>query len=694
MMKTRALMLLKKHPPDEPPPEAPLEWLVTNGLGGYAAGSVLGPPLRRFHGLLIAAAPAPLGRLLLLHQLQESVQLQDGPPVDLRAGPDAHPTASLADFFLQGGLPHWTFALDSGARVEQALLMPHDQNTVHVRYRLTGTTARGRLRLRPWLDIRPHEGFLSPAQAHRYTVTARGPVQFEFEREQVPVLLRMTASAERVSFATDPADWNEVRYAIEHDRGYDFTGSMHAPGAFTLDLHPDRDVFLTASSEPWARLDALGPEAAWQLELTRRERLIGASHAGLQAADTYLLALAADQFIIRPATREVGEAPVRAAGAEPRTVIAGYPWFTDWGRDTMIALEGLTLVTGRFREARDILHTFAHHVHQGLIPNLFPEGDTEGQYHTADATLWFFHALDRYDVVTGDHSLVQELLPALEDIVDWHRRGTLFGIRVDADGLLTQGTPDLPLTWMDAKVSDWVVTPRRGKPVEINALWHNALILLGSWLVRDGRGLLADGIAREARRSAEAFNSRFWNPGSDHLFDLVDGEHGNDDTCRPNQVLAIAVTHSPLEQRYWEPVLRAVADELLTPVGLRTLSPRHADYKARYFGDLRARDAAYHQGTVWPWLLGPFVDAWIRVHPDDVEGARDLLAPLLYHVVSGGCVGSISEIFDGQPPYAPRGCFAQAWSVAEAARLLARLSAAHGEQANEQAANRRAGVEG
>jgi glycogen debranching enzyme len=247
---------------------------------------------------------------------------------------------------------------------------------------------------------------------------------------------------------------------------------------------------------------------------------------------------------------------------------------------------------------------------------------------------------------------------------------------------------------MDATVRDWVVTPRRGKPVEINALWHNALILLGSWLVRDGRGLLADGIAREARRSAEAFNSRFWNPGSDHLFDLVDGEHGNDDTCRPNQVLAIAVTHSPLEQRYWEPVLRAVADELLTPVGLRTLSPRHADYKARYFGDLRARDAAYHQGTVWPWLLGPFVDAWIRVHPDDVEGARDLLAPLLYHVVSGGCVGSISEIFDGQPPYAPRGCFAQAWSVAEAARLLARLSAAHGEQANEQAANRRAGVEG
>ena len=573
-------------------------------------------------------------------------------------------------------------------------MMPHDQNTVHVRYRLTGTTARGRLRLRPWLDIRPHEGFLSPTQAHRYAVTARGQAQFEFEPEQAPVLLRMTAVADHVSFVTEPAEWNDVRYAIEQERGYDFQGSMHSPGTFTLDLHPERDVYITASSEPWARIDALSPDAAWQLELTRREHLIAASHAGLQAADTYLLPLAADQFIIRPATREVGDAPVRAAGAEPRTVIAGYPWFTDWGRDTMIALEGLTLVTGRFGEARDVLHTFAHHVRQGLIPNLFPEGDTEGRYHTADASLWFFHALHRYDVVTGDHGLVQELLPTLEDIVDWHRRGTLFGIRVDADGLLTQGTPDLPLTWMDAKVGDWVVTPRRGKPVEINALWHNALVLLEKWLVRDGRGLLADGIAREARRAAEAFNARFWNPASGHLFDLVDGERGDDDACRPNQVLAIAVTHSPLEQRYWEPVLRAVADDLLTPVGLRTLSPRHPDYKARYFGDLRARDAAYHQGTVWPWLLGPFVDAWIRMHPSDMEGARDLLTPLLHHVVSGGCVGSISEIFDGHPPYAPRGCFAQAWSVAEAARLLVRLSSSEAESGSGQDTDRQAGVEG
>jgi predicted glycogen debranching enzyme len=693
MMKTRALLLLKKHPSAEPPAEAPLEWLVTNGLGGYASGSVLGPPLRRFHGLLIAALPAPFGRLMLLHQLQESVQLDDGPLVDLRPGPDPGPTARLTDFHLQAGLPHWTFALEPGGHVEQALMMPHDQNTVHLRYRLTGTTASGQLRLRPWLDLRPHEGLLSPRQAHRYAVTERGQNQFEFEREQAPLLLRMKASADLVLFVRDPADWNDVRYPIEHDRGYDSLGSMHAPGMFMMDLQPDRDVYLTASSEPWARLDALSPEAAWQLELTRRERLIAASHAALQASDTYLLPLAADQFIVRPAAREVGEAPVRAAGAEPRTVIAGYPWFTDWGRDTMIALEGLTLVTGRFTEARDILQTFAHHVRNGLIPNLFPEGQSEGQYHTADATLWFFHALDRYDTVTGDHSLVQALLPTLEEIVEWHRHGTSFGIRVDKDGLLTQGDPDLPLTWMDAKVGGWVVTPRRGKAVEINALWHNALMLLEGWLVRDGRGLLADGVAREARRCGKAFSARFWNPASGHLFDLVDGDRGDDGACRPNQVLAIAVTHSPLDSRHWEPVLRAVADTLLTPVGLRTLSPRHTDFKARYFGDLRARDAAYHQGTVWPWLLGPFVDAWLRVHPADPEGARELLAPLLQHVVSGGCVGSISEIFDAQTPYVPRGCFAQAWSVAEAARLLVRLAKADGPRGRGVEAERRAGME-
>ena len=463
-------------------------------------------------------------------------------------------------------------------------------------------------------------------------------------------------------------------YAVEEDRGYEHLGSMHSPGTVSVTLTEGEDLFLSASTETWEQMAALSPAAAFELELTRRERLLASSDEALQLPETFLLPLAADQFIVRPATRVRDEAQARAVGADARTVIAGYHWFTDWGRDTMISLEGLALVTGRHHEARDILRTFGLHVRNGLIPNLFPEGEREGLYHTADATMWFFHALHRYDTVTGDRTLVDELLPALEEIVQRHREGTLFNIHVDADGLLTQGADGVQLTWMDALVDGWVVTPRRGKPVEINALWHNALVLLASWMVRAGRGMLAEDIAREAHRCRESFNARFWNASRQRLYDVVDGERGDDDACRPNQIVALAVTHSPLERDYWEPVLNSVASELLTPVGLRTLSPAHPDYKRRYFGALRARDAAYHQGTVWPWLIGSFIDAWLAVHPDDAEGARTLLSPLLAHVTSAASVGSISEIFDAEAPFTARGCVAQAWSVAEVSRALVKLA--------------------
>jgi predicted glycogen debranching enzyme len=671
-MTTRALLQLKKQIAPEADGVA-VEWLVTNGLGGYACGSVAGAPLRRFHGLLIAAQPAPLGRVMLLHALEESVQIEGGPAVTLRAGRTSAGASPSAAFCLQSGLPCWTFAVAPDVALEQALMMPHDQNTVHVRYRLAGRAA-ATLTLRPWLDFRPHEGLVSPEQGRAYSVAADRPARWEVALEDTGLVLRLRASDSDALFVAGGLDWNHLPYPIERDRGYDHLGSAHSPGTVTVRLTPDRDVYLTASSEPWSVLDALPPETAWELEESRRERLLQVAEPRLQAPESFLLALAADQFIVRPAVRPLEEAQARAAGADARTVIAGYPWFTDWGRDTMIGLEGLTLVTGRPHEARDILRTFALHVQHGLIPNLFPEGERLARYHTADATLWFFHALHRYDEVTGDRSLVTELLPTLEDIVRCHREGTSFNIRVDEDGLLTQGAEGLQLTWMDAKVDDWVVTPRRGKTVEINALWHNALKLLEFWLAREGKGLLAEGLAREARRCRESFNRRFWNPAARRLNDVVDGERGDDDACRPNQVIALAVAHSPLDREYWQPVLDSVASELLTPVGLRTLSPAHADFKPRYFGDLRARDAAYHQGTVWPWLLGPFIDAWLAVHPDDVEGARTLLSPLLHHLTSGGCAGTISEIFDAEAPYTPRGCVAQAWSVAELARALVKVA--------------------
>jgi predicted glycogen debranching enzyme len=348
-------------------------------------------------------------------------------------------------------------------------------------------------------------------------------------------------------------------------------------------------------------------------------------------------------------------------------VIAGYHWFTDWGRDTMISLEGLTLCTGRYREAGYILRTFGRYVRDGLIPNMFPEGTKQGLYHTADASLWYFHALFRYLRATNDRATLRQLLPTLKSIVEHHLRGTRFGIGVDAgDGLLRQGEEGYQLTWMDAKVDGWVVTPRRGKAVEINALWFNALSLLAGWL-HEERDPMATLVEEHAERARESFNARFWYEEGGYLYDVVDGELGDDPACRPNQIFAISLDHPVLDRRRWQPVFDVVRERLLTPVGLRSLAPGHRDYKAQYFGDLRARDAAYHQGTVWGWLAGPFVDAWLKVAPGDRAGARTCLEGFQAHLNEAG-IGTLSEIFDAEAPYTARGCIAQAWSVAEVLR--------------------------
>ena len=355
-------------------------------------------------------------------------------------------------------------------------------------------------------------------------------------------------------------------------------------------------------------------------------------------------------------------------------MIAGYHWFTDWGRDTMISLEGLTLQTGRFREAAYILRTFGHYVREGLIPNMFPDGSREGLYNTADATLWFFHALERFMRARPESDTLRRLLPTMLEIARCHIQGTSFGIGVDpADGLLRQGAEGYQLTWMDAKVDDWVVTPRRGKAVEINALWYNALCLLDGWLRKEGMSDEGLGIAEYARRARESFNQRFWFEEGGYLYDVVDGENGDDPACRPNQIFAISLDHPVLERERWEPVVRTVHDRLLTPVGLRSLSTGHPAYRPRYDGDLRARDAAYHQGTVWAWLLGHFLDAWLKVHPDRAQARRWLDG--MSHHLEEACIGQISEIFDATEPFRPRGCVAQAWSVAEALRAWLKLRA-------------------
>jgi predicted glycogen debranching enzyme len=444
-------------------------------------------------------------------------------------------------------------------------------------------------------------------------------------------------------------------------------------------LGPGSDVTLVVSTEEWDAIRAMTPEEASRAEQVRCERLLDNVAEPLTHGFAAELVLAADQFLIVPVGRASDPARARAMGDEARTVVAGYHWFTDWGRDTMISLEGLTLTTGRVSEAGYLLRTFAHHVKDGLIPNMFPEGEQEGLYHTADATLWFIHALYRYLDRSHDLASGRAMIPLVCEILDAHLRGTRFGIGVDCrDGLLVQGEAGYQLTWMDAKVDGWVVTPRRGKAVEINALWFNALSVAVKLLEEEVPR--HDSLSRYrdvAAQAKQSFNERFWYEPGGYLYDVVDGETGDDAALRPNQVIALSLDFPVLESGKWTTVVDTVEKELLTPVGLRTLARRHPDYRSTYFGNLHSRDAAYHQGTVWAWLIGPFVDARLRAYPGDVTGAVRCLEGFKRHL-SEACVGSISEIFDAEPPFTPRGCIAQAWSVAEVLRSLERCQVLQG----------------
>jgi predicted glycogen debranching enzyme len=645
----------------ESDPHLRQEWLVTNGLGGYASGTVSGAITRRYHGLLIAAFQHPPGRMMMLNGLSE-----------LAGVPPEH-TLPMAEFRLEAGLPVWRYELEDFV-LEKRLLMPYRQNTVHITYQLLKGRGALRLGLRPAVHFRPHDAAVSGTERQKYVLTVTED-QFEIATQDLPPL-RLLVLGPGAAFTFDRKETGSIPFPTERSRGYDWQGSLWSPGYFRCDLTAGDKITLIASTENWETVRALTPETAFQAELERRKLLLAAAAPEVRTGAGAELVLAADQFLITPQGRVQDAARAHAAGDDIRTVIAGYHWFTDWGRDTMIGLEGLTLSTGRQSEAGWILRTFAHYVKDGLIPNLFPEGQSAGLYHTADASLWFFHAIHRYLEATGDRSTLRLIQPKLQEILDCHRKGTRFGIAVDpADGLLRQGEEGYQLTWMDAKVGDWVVTPRRGKAVEINALWYNALCLMARWLDEEGNAEEARPLAEAAARTRESFNRRFWFAAGGYLYDVVDAEGGGDDSsCRPNQLIAISLDHPVLDRAYWEPVMDVVTHRLLTPLGLRSLAPGSPDYKPKYYGDLRSRDAAYHQGTVWAWLIGPYIDAWLKLHPEEPSRARHFLEGFLAHF-NEQCVGSISEIFDAEAPYTPRGCIAQAWSVAEVLRSWVKTGA-------------------
>jgi predicted glycogen debranching enzyme len=548
------------------------EWIVTNGLGGYSSSTMAGVITRRYHGILVAALPNPLGRIVMLNHLGERLVLGDRSAFlnsEERAGGrlDSDAAALITDVRLEAGLPVWEYQWE-GVRLEKRVLMPHQQNTVHVTYRMLEGPKATRLELHPAVHFRGYEDPVgsdvkSPSTA-RYTMAMSGGLHLlSTTSDKLPPLRLKIDGTDANRFVADQRVSSEFLYPVEESRGYEFRGALWTPGHFEVELPVGDCVTMIASAESEEVMLALTPDEAVRCEQERRRRLILSAQPQAQDEIGAELVLAADQFIITPAGRIADATRAAAMGTEIRTVIAGYHWFTDWGRDTMISLEGLTLMTGRQRESAFILRTFAHYVRDGLIPNMFPDGSNEGLYHTADATLWFFHAVERYVRRTGDQVTLMHLLPTMLDIVEHHVKGTRFGICVDpSDGLLRQGAEGYQLTWMDAKVDGWVVTPRRGKAVEINALWYNALRLLQGWLVEIRGADAAVEVRQRADCVYESFNKRFWIADKGYLYDVIDGEAGDSAACRPNQVLTVSLDHPVLDPSRWSAMLDVVEKRL------------------------------------------------------------------------------------------------------------------------------------
>jgi predicted glycogen debranching enzyme len=651
------------------------EWLVTNGIGGYGSGTIAGLKTRCYHGLLVAALHPPLGRTLLVAKLDETAEYA-GQSFELAtnrwAGGAVVPGGfrHIERFHLEGTTPVWSFAL-ADARLEKRVFMAQGANTTYVFYRLVRATGSIKLSLKSLVDYAA-EHRATDAGAWRMDITRveQGVRVTAFDGAAPFYLLSETASAKPVH------DWYcNIDLAVERARGLpDRTDHLFA-GEFTATLAPGESLTVVASTEAAPLLDG---EAALALRHQEERSLLAqfssanSSLAAKAPAAVRQLVLAADQFV---AMRPLPELP------DARTVIAGYPWFGDWSRDTMIALPGLTLVTGRDGVARNILRSYSRYVNRGMLPNQFPTGTEAPQYNTVDSALWYVEAVRSYFAASQDIRLLLEVFPTLEQIVDTYIRGTRYNIHVDpADGLLYAGEPGVQLTWMDAKVGDRVVTPRIGKPVEVNALWLNALTAMGLFAPALGR----DASSYEALgKSARSGYGRFWNPATGYCFDVLDGPEGHDAALRPNQILAVSLPESALNRERQQAVVDVCARELLTSFGLRSLGPREPGYYGRYAGGPQERDAVYHQGTVWGWLLGPFVLAHLRVYQDPGTAAS-FLEPMLQHVGAAG-VGSASEIFDGDPPFTPNGCIAQAWTVGEALRAWQIVAAAQSHPGSTQA---------
>lgn len=643
------------------------EWLVSNGIGGYAAGTIAGLPTRGYHGLLVAALDPPVGRTLMLVTLLETVTVGDHSYdlgtlrwADGTLAPDG--ATHLEEVRFEGTLPVWRYVTPQFT-LEKRVFMDHGANVTRIHYTCLRADAPLSLRLRPIADCRDYHsrsfasGWLPEvsAQDDRLTVGWGDPAR----------VMHLHAPG---ASATASASWYRgFDLAQERARGLTDQEDHIQTGVFEATLSVGETLRFAASAN--APPVDTAPDGHFA-EIARQQTLLEAWDKARPAGPAVpawinRLVLAADQFVVRRALRD---------GSGGHTIIAGYHWFADWGRDTMISLPGLTIATGRADIAASILRSFADVVDAGMIPNRFPDGGSDPEYNTVDASFWFIEAVAAHVDATGDTALLGELFQVLETIVQHMQKGTRYGIRVDpADGLITAGEPGVQLTWMDAKVGDWVVTPRIGKPIEVNALWVSGL----RFMVRAATLLGRDSAPYDALlASAIKGFDRFWNAERGFCFDVLDGPNGHEDTLRPNQIFAARPATGVFDTARCREIVRRCEEALLTPAGLRSLAPGEPGYRPHYGGDQTARDGAYHQGTVWGWLIGPFIEAHLNAFADP-ERAAEILAPMADQLRIEG-IGTINEIFEADAPHAPRGCVAQAWSVAECIRawtLIARASA-------------------
>ncbi|HMP90772.1 MAG TPA: amylo-alpha-1,6-glucosidase [Kiritimatiellia bacterium] len=628
------------------------EWLETNGLGGWAGSTIIGLNTRKYHAILAPAMNPPLGRFVLLSKLDETL-IVDGRRLELGCNsyPGViHPNGDqFLEKFEREWIPTFTYFAD-GIRIQKRIFSVYGQNTTVILYDVISAPHACEMELLPLIAGRDYHWLMKANDRINLEYSMSADVFHMKPYEEAPDLFIKILDAQ---FISNPNWYYQLEYIEELDRMQDFQEDLFSPGHFKVKLEPGALFGVVVSTDNPKDLD---PFKLYDQEMKRRRELLQPFARNSSFIKT--LALAADQFVVR-------------RGKNLNTIIAGYPWFSDWGRDSMISLPGLCLTTGRYDIARKIIQAFAEATSEGMLPNRFPDEGDHPEYNTADATMWFFVTIYRYWQRTGDDAYVRDhLYPLLKDIIAWHDKGTRFNIHTDKDGLLITGTPATQLTWMDVRVGDWVVTPRHGKAVEINALWYNAFRIMALFAESFGHTKDAKAFKKRADNILPLFEKTFWNEETRCLYDYIDGDNKNAD-IRPNQLFAISLPFPLLTGDRAKRVLDVVDEHLFTPLGLRSLSPTHPDYHAIYEGDLLARDGAYHQGTVWGWLIGPYITALIKVRGKAEAASRIALIKkhMQTHFTEQG-IGTIAEIFDGNPPHAPKGCFAQAWSVAELLRAL------------------------